>query len=88
MKLLIWQKKTGLNLLLLKVDFAKAFDRVNWDFLLDIMSQMGFGRVGFLGLEVVYCRSRFQFCLMVHQRGNFIWKRALDKTTHFHSFYS
>nr|GEU55770.1 cysteine-rich receptor-like protein kinase [Tanacetum cinerariifolium] len=31
------------RLLLFKVDFEKAFDSVNWDFLRDIMTQMGFG---------------------------------------------
>ncbi|GJT80737.1 cysteine-rich receptor-like protein kinase [Tanacetum coccineum] len=31
-----------LKLLLFKVDFEKAFDSVNWNFLLDIMRQMGF----------------------------------------------
>ncbi|GKC97532.1 cysteine-rich receptor-like protein kinase, partial [Tanacetum coccineum] len=31
-----------LKLLLFKVDFEKAFDSVNWEFLLDIMRQMGF----------------------------------------------
>ncbi|GKD75383.1 putative RNA-directed DNA polymerase, partial [Tanacetum coccineum] len=30
-------------LLLFKVDFEKTFDYVNWNFLLDIMKQMGFG---------------------------------------------
>ncbi|GJT84138.1 RNA-directed DNA polymerase, eukaryota [Tanacetum coccineum] len=32
-----------LKLLSFKVDFEKAFDSVNWNFLLDIMGQMGFG---------------------------------------------
>ncbi|GJW43442.1 reverse transcriptase domain, reverse transcriptase zinc-binding domain protein [Tanacetum coccineum] len=36
-------KKEKFNLLFFKVDFKKAFDSVNWKFLLDIMSQMGFG---------------------------------------------
>ncbi|GKE23399.1 putative RNA-directed DNA polymerase, partial [Tanacetum coccineum] len=31
------------KLLLFKVDFEKAFDCVNWNFLLDVMRQMGFG---------------------------------------------
>lgn len=33
----------GQKSLLLKVDFEKAFDCVNWEFLFDIMSQIGFG---------------------------------------------
>ncbi|GJY53747.1 putative RNA-directed DNA polymerase [Tanacetum coccineum] len=36
-------KEKKINLLLFKVDFEKAFDSVNWNFLLDIMSQMNFG---------------------------------------------
>nr|GEU51453.1 RNA-directed DNA polymerase, eukaryota [Tanacetum cinerariifolium] len=31
------------KLLLFKVDFEKAFDSVNWSFLLDVMDKMGFG---------------------------------------------
>lgn len=35
--------KENINLLLFKVDFEKAFDIVNWNFLLDIMCEMNFG---------------------------------------------
>ncbi|GJS57859.1 RNA-directed DNA polymerase, eukaryota, reverse transcriptase zinc-binding domain protein [Tanacetum coccineum] len=38
-----YAKKKKLKLLLFKVDFEKAFDSVNWKFLIDIMSQIGFG---------------------------------------------
>ncbi|GJY46405.1 putative RNA-directed DNA polymerase, eukaryota, reverse transcriptase zinc-binding domain protein [Tanacetum coccineum] len=31
------------RMLLFKVDFEKSFDSVNWNFLLDVMRQMGFG---------------------------------------------
>ncbi|GJS90295.1 RNA-directed DNA polymerase, eukaryota, reverse transcriptase zinc-binding domain protein [Tanacetum coccineum] len=36
-------KKEGIDLLLFKVDFEKAFDSVNWNFLMDTMAQMNFG---------------------------------------------
>nr|GEW69545.1 RNA-directed DNA polymerase, eukaryota, reverse transcriptase zinc-binding domain protein [Tanacetum cinerariifolium] len=36
-------KEKKINLLLFKIDFEKAFDNVNWNFLLDTMSQMNFG---------------------------------------------
>ncbi|GKA81317.1 RNA-directed DNA polymerase, eukaryota, reverse transcriptase zinc-binding domain protein [Tanacetum coccineum] len=38
-----YAKKEGINLLLLKVDFEKAFDSINWIFLLGVMKQMSFG---------------------------------------------
>ena len=38
-----YAKQAGLNLLLFKVDFEKAFDSVNWSFLLYVMEKMGFG---------------------------------------------
>ncbi|GKC49890.1 RNA-directed DNA polymerase, eukaryota, reverse transcriptase zinc-binding domain protein [Tanacetum coccineum] len=36
-------KKKKIKMLLFKVDFEKAFDSVNWNFLLDTMSKMNFG---------------------------------------------
>lgn len=38
-----WAKRSKSKLLLLKIDFAKTFDSVNWSFLDSIMRQMGFG---------------------------------------------
>lgn len=38
-----YEKDHGLTLLLFKIDFQKAFDSVNWQFLFDKMMQIGFG---------------------------------------------
>ncbi|GJX03142.1 putative RNA-directed DNA polymerase [Tanacetum coccineum] len=37
-------KKSKNSCLIFKVDFEKAYDCVNWEFLYEVMSQMGFGR--------------------------------------------
>lgn len=34
---------------ILKVDFAKAFDVVDWDFLFDLLLSRGFGKDGLVG---------------------------------------
>lgn len=38
-----WWKKSGQMGLILKLDFEKTYDSVNWDCLLDMMSRFGFG---------------------------------------------
>ncbi|XP_022041786.1 uncharacterized mitochondrial protein AtMg01250-like [Helianthus annuus] len=37
-----WLKKRNRKAFLLKIDFEKAYDNVNWNFLISIMEQMGF----------------------------------------------
>ncbi|GJT27666.1 putative RNA-directed DNA polymerase, eukaryota, reverse transcriptase zinc-binding domain protein [Tanacetum coccineum] len=40
-----WVSRRRSKLMIFKVDFEKAFDTLNWNFLDDIMRQMGFGQV-------------------------------------------
>lgn len=37
-------KKNGVELLLIKLDFEKAFDSAKWSFMFDTMLQMTFGQ--------------------------------------------
>ncbi|KAJ0454927.1 putative RNA-directed DNA polymerase [Helianthus annuus] len=37
-----WSKKTRKKVFFLKVDFEKAYDNINWNFVLDVLDQMGF----------------------------------------------
>ena len=41
-ELMGWIKKKGRQAFMLKLDFEKAYDNVNWDFLLTTLDQMGF----------------------------------------------
>nr|GEV48263.1 RNA-directed DNA polymerase, eukaryota [Tanacetum cinerariifolium] len=42
-ELLNWCKKTKKQTMFFKVDFAKAYDSVRWDYLLDVLQAFGFG---------------------------------------------
>nr|GEU87415.1 RNA-directed DNA polymerase, eukaryota [Tanacetum cinerariifolium] len=42
-KLLNWCKKTKKQAMFFKVDFAKSYDSLRWDYLLDILQAFGFG---------------------------------------------
>ncbi|KAJ9555564.1 hypothetical protein OSB04_010178 [Centaurea solstitialis] len=43
-ELINWAKKKKKKLLIFKVDFAKAFDTLNWNYLDNVLMQMGFGQ--------------------------------------------
>ncbi|KAJ0589790.1 putative RNA-directed DNA polymerase [Helianthus annuus] len=41
-EVLNWAKRSKKNIFFLKIDFEKAYDNINWNFVLDMLSQMGF----------------------------------------------
>ncbi|KAF5773617.1 putative RNA-directed DNA polymerase [Helianthus annuus] len=41
-EILNWAKKSKDKLFFLKIDFEKAYDNINWNFIIDLLSQMGF----------------------------------------------
>nr|GEU90340.1 RNA-directed DNA polymerase, eukaryota [Tanacetum cinerariifolium] len=44
-ELLHWCKRKKKQVLFFKVDFAKAYDSIRWDYLLDVMEAFGFGNI-------------------------------------------
>lgn len=38
-----WVHKSRQKALLLKIDFDKAYDKIEWDFILDVLDLLGFG---------------------------------------------
>ena len=47
--------------LLLKMDIEKAFDHVNWNFLMEVMSKMGFGHIW-----MKWCSSTATFSILIN----------------------
>lgn len=83
-----WATTAKKKLMLLKIDFAKAYDSVNWDFLYSIMEQMKFGlRCGY-GSKGVYRRRAYRFLLTAAIHQSLRWSAAFDKATLFAPFYS
>ncbi|XP_071687629.1 uncharacterized protein [Rutidosis leptorrhynchoides] len=44
-EIISWFKKVNKKLLLFKVDFEKAFDSVNWEYLIFMLSSLGYGSI-------------------------------------------
>ncbi|WKA02930.1 hypothetical protein VitviT2T_021076 [Vitis vinifera] len=56
--------KDNISGLLLKMDIKKAFDHVNWDFLMDVMSKMGFGHRWINWIK--WCCSMATFSILIN----------------------
>ncbi|GJW42333.1 RNA-directed DNA polymerase, eukaryota [Tanacetum coccineum] len=63
-EVLDWCKRKKKKALFFKVDFAKAYDSVRWDFLLDVLEAFGFGSTCVLGLVVFLILLRLRYSLM------------------------
>ncbi|KAJ9538526.1 hypothetical protein OSB04_031259 [Centaurea solstitialis] len=72
-------KKKGL---LLKVDFDKAYDSVEWDFLLDMMKEMGFGQRWCRWVLACLKSSTVSVQVNGSPTKEFKMGRGLDKATH------
>ncbi|KAM0018703.1 putative RNA-directed DNA polymerase [Helianthus debilis subsp. tardiflorus] len=57
-ELLAWLKKKHKDLFLLKIDFEKAYDNVNWGFLVSILDQMGFPDRWILWIKGILASAR------------------------------
>ncbi|KAJ0454037.1 putative RNA-directed DNA polymerase [Helianthus annuus] len=53
-----WAKKAKRKIFLLKIDFEKAYDNINWNFLIDILRQMGFSEKWCLWIKGVVSSAR------------------------------
>lgn len=69
-----WAREYGKQALFLKIDVDKAYDRVNWTFIIDMLSCLGFGSkcVGMIKnmfsstLYFVVVNNILSPCILVH----------------------
>ena len=52
--------KTKATWVAIKLDMEKAYDRIEWDFILKCLQEIGFYQLGTLGLRSVSPRSHIQ----------------------------
>nr|GEZ99325.1 RNA-directed DNA polymerase, eukaryota [Tanacetum cinerariifolium] len=57
-EILNWCKRKKNQAMFFKVDFAKAYDSVRWDYLLDVLEAFGFGHVWCSWIRGTLCSSK------------------------------
>ncbi|GJS20669.1 RNA-directed DNA polymerase, eukaryota, partial [Tanacetum coccineum] len=57
-EVLHWCKKKNKKAMFFKVDFAKAYDSVRWDFLIDVLEAFGFGPIWCNWIRGTFCFAK------------------------------
>lgn len=60
-----WRLKSGELGLIFKLDIEKAFDKINWKYIISILNQMGFGAKWIKWIE--YCFSTVKYTVLVNR---------------------
>nr|KAJ0218278.1 hypothetical protein LSAT_V11C300150750 [Lactuca sativa] len=84
-----WSRKKKKKMFLFKVDFDKAFDSINWNYLESVMEQMGYGENGYSRLTIASLPPpELQFSLMVQRLRNSLFIKVCGKEIHFRLCFS
>lgn len=67
-----------------KVDFAKTFDHVDWDFLFDLLKVRGFGERWIGWIMCILFSSKVNIMINGHQMATFITREDFDKVIRCH----
>lgn len=70
-------KRKEMDGIVLKLDFEKIFDSVNWDFLFEVLEAIGFHSQWNFLISSLYSSMKDLCWLMDHQLQNFFFQRGL-----------
>jgi hypothetical protein len=74
--------------LLIKLDIAKAFDSVRWDYILDLMQRLGYPQMWHALVSQLFSTTTSRVMLNGVPRKEFIHGRGLARVTLFHRCFS
>ncbi|GKB88884.1 hypothetical protein Tco_0961156 [Tanacetum coccineum] len=77
-ELLSWCKHKKQQAMVFKVDFAKAYDSIRWDFLEDVLTALVLVLNGARGIVVVFILVWLRFCSIVMESLHLLVSRAIE----------
>ncbi|XP_039114040.1 uncharacterized protein LOC120249550 [Dioscorea cayenensis subsp. rotundata] len=76
-ELIFYMQKHRLPGLILKVDFANAFDTVDWEFLLELLHASGFSDKWISSINSIFTSTKAKFLINGNQSGYIRYRRGL-----------
>ena len=80
--------KMKMPTLFMKLDIQKAFDTINWSYMLEVLQALGFGPRWREWISILFGTATSRALLNGSQGSSFSHKRVRDKVTHYHLCYS
>ncbi|GJY01240.1 RNA-directed DNA polymerase, eukaryota, partial [Tanacetum coccineum] len=78
-EVLQWCKRKNKKAMFFKVDFAKAYDSVRWDFLIDVLEAFGFGPTWCNWIRGTFCFAKASILVNGSPSNEFQFHRGLKQ---------
>ncbi|GJR49791.1 RNA-directed DNA polymerase, eukaryota [Tanacetum coccineum] len=78
-EVLHWCKRKNKKAMFFKVDFAKAYDSVRWDYLMDVLEAFGFGPTWCKWIRGTFCFAKASVLVNGSPSNEFLFHRGLKQ---------